>query len=76
MWINAGKKAGVGPGDLVGAITGEAGIDSSALGAIKIAETYALVDIADAFVDQVVTALRGKKIRGQRVEMRRDRPRK
>ena len=76
MWINAGKKAGVGPGDLVGAITGEAGIDSSALGAIKIAETYALVDIADEFVEQVVNALRGKKIRGQRVEMRRDRPRK
>jgi ATP-dependent RNA helicase DeaD len=76
LWINAGKKAGVGPGDLVGAITGEAGVDADAIGAIKITEGYALVDVSTDLVDRIGSALRGAKIRGQRIEVRRERPRR
>jgi ATP-dependent RNA helicase DeaD len=76
LWLSVGKKFNVGPGDLVGAITGEAGIDASALGAIKITEGYSLVDVATDVVDRVVAALRTAKIRGQRVEVRRERPRR
>ena len=75
LWINVGKKAGVRPGDLVGAITGEARVDADAIGAIKIAEGFSLVDVATPLVDRIVTALRGAKIRGQRVEVRRERAR-
>jgi ATP-dependent RNA helicase DeaD len=69
----AGKAAGIRPGDLVGAITGEAGIPSHALGAITIAETHALVEVPAALADSILIALRATKIRGQRVTVRHDR---
>jgi ATP-dependent RNA helicase DeaD len=38
LFIGAGREAGIRPGDLVGAITGEAGVTSRDLGAIEIAD--------------------------------------
>jgi len=73
LFIGAGKAAGIRPGDLVGAITGEADIPSHLLGAITIAETHALVEVPAALADSIVAALRATKIRGQRVTVRRDR---
>ena len=71
--LNVGKNAGVRPGDLVGAITGEARVDSEVIGAIKVAEAYSLVEIASPVVDRVLKALRGATIRGQRVQVKTDR---
>jgi ATP-dependent RNA helicase DeaD len=73
LFVGAGRAAGIRPGDLVGAITGEAGIPSHALGAITIAETHALVEVPAALADSILTALRATKIRGQRVTVRHDR---
>jgi ATP-dependent RNA helicase DeaD len=73
LFIGAGKAAGIRPGDLVGAITGEADIPSHLLGAITIAETHARVEVPAALADSVVAALRATKIRGQRVTVRLDR---
>ena len=41
-----GGRPGIRPGDLVGAITGEAGINSRELGAIEIADRFSLVESA------------------------------
>jgi ATP-dependent RNA helicase DeaD len=73
LFVGAGKAAGIRPGDLVGAITGEAQIPSHLLGAITIAESHALVEVPAALADSIVAALRATKIRGQRVTVRRDR---
>ena len=73
LWLGVGKKAGVGPGDIVGAITGEAGVDSNAVGAIKITHGYSLVEVDSSLVDPIVAALRRTNIRGERVEVRRER---
>ncbi|MCX6539299.1 MAG: DEAD/DEAH box helicase [Acidobacteria bacterium] len=73
LFVGAGKAAGIRPGDLVGAITGEAGIPSHLLGAITIAETHALVEVPAALADPILIALRATKIRGQRVTVRHDR---
>ena len=73
LFVGAGKAAGIRPGDLVGAITGEADIPSHLLGAITIAETHARVEVPAALADSVVAALRATKIRGQRVTVRLDR---
>jgi ATP-dependent RNA helicase DeaD len=71
--LSVGKNAGVRPGDLVGAITGEAGVDSEVIGAIRVAEAYSLVEVASPVVDRVLKALRGATIRGQRVQVKTDR---
>ena len=66
---------GMRPGDLVGAITGEAGVSNAAVGAIQIADNFALVDVADSEADNITRALSNARIKGKRLEVRRDRPR-
>jgi len=73
VYVALGRKAGVRPGDLVGAIANEAGISSADIGAIEIADRFSLVEVPDESAEQVITALRGTTIRGKRVMARRDR---
>ena len=73
LFIGAGRQAGIRPGDLVGAITGEAGIESRMIGAIEIADRFSLIDVPDDLADSIVAALRASSIRGKKVTVRRDR---
>ena len=73
IFIGAGRQAGIRPGDLVGAITNEAGIPASDLGAIEITDRFSLVELPEAVVDDVVAAMRKATLRGQKVPVRRDR---
>jgi ATP-dependent RNA helicase DeaD len=73
LFIGAGRRAGVRPADLVGAITNEAGIRSKDLGAIEIADTFSLVEVPIALADAVVEAMRKTTLRGQKVAVRHDR---
>jgi ATP-dependent RNA helicase DeaD len=68
-----GRQAGLRPADLVGAIANEAGVDARDIGAIDIADRFALVEVPGAAADRVVRALRDTTIRGRRVDARRDR---
>ncbi len=72
LYIGAGRDAGVRPQDLVGAITGEAGIAGRAVGAIEIADRFSLVNVADEVADGVIGALRSAKIKGRKVKVRRE----
>ncbi len=71
LYVGAGKRAGIRAGDLVGAITGEAGVDSSLLGQITIGANHALVEVPEALATSIMTALRRTTIRGQKVTVRR-----
>ncbi|HUO86351.1 MAG TPA: DEAD/DEAH box helicase [Thermoanaerobaculia bacterium] len=73
LFVGAGRAAGVRPQDLVGAITGEAGITGRQIGTIEIGERHSIVEVAEEVADQVVTALRRGKIRQRKVTVRRDR---
>lgn len=73
LWIGAGRKLKMRPGDLVGAIANEAGLDSEHIGAIQIADNFSTVDVPEAMADEVITALKNTKIKGLRVQVRRDR---
>jgi ATP-dependent RNA helicase DeaD len=73
LFVGAGRKAGIRPGDLVGAITNEAGITAKQLGAIEIGDGFSLVDVATDVADTVIQAMRGASLRGQKVQVRRDR---
>ena len=73
LYIGAGRQAGVRPADLVGAITGEAGLTSRDLGAIEIADRFSLVEVPGGMADDVIAALRRSAIRGKKVTVRRER---
>jgi ATP-dependent RNA helicase DeaD len=73
LFIGAGRQAGIRPGDLVGAITGEAGVESRSLGAIEIADKFSLIDVPETLADEIIAALRATTIRGKKVSVRRER---
>ena len=73
LFIGAGREAGIRPGDLVGAITGEAGINSRDLGAIEIADRFSLIDVPESRAEDIMAALRATTLRGKKVTVRRDR---
>jgi ATP-dependent RNA helicase DeaD len=73
LYVGAGRRAGVRPADLVGAITNEAGIPSRALGEIEIADRFSLVEVPEEIADEIIAAMRKAMIRGNKVEVRRDR---
>ncbi|HEY7407300.1 MAG TPA: DbpA RNA binding domain-containing protein [Gemmatimonadaceae bacterium] len=75
IFVGAGTRDRVGPGDLVGAITGEAGITRESIGKIELRENHALVEIASADAERVATALTGTMVRGRRVVARVDKGR-
>ena len=73
LFIGAGRQAGIRPGDLVGAITGEAGIESRSLGAIEIADRFSLVEVPETMADDVIEALRRPSCGALKVTVRRER---
>jgi ATP-dependent RNA helicase DeaD len=72
LFVGAGREAGIRPGDLVGAITGEANVPSRSLGAIEIADRFSLVEVPEALADRIIVALKATKIRGKKVNVRRE----
>jgi len=64
--VGVGSRDGVGPGDLLGAIVGEAGLESARVGKIEIRDTFSLVEVAPRVAERVIRALNGTTIRGRR----------
>jgi ATP-dependent RNA helicase DeaD len=73
LFVGGGRRAGIRPSDLVGAITNEAGVPGSVVGAIQINDGFSLVDVQESVADDVGRALAGATIRGRRLQVRRDR---
>jgi ATP-dependent RNA helicase DeaD len=73
VYVGAGRKSGIRPGDLVGAIANEARVDSSNIGAIEIADRFSLVEVPARMAERIIDALRSTTIKGKRVTVRRDR---
>jgi ATP-dependent RNA helicase DeaD len=73
LFIGAGRDAGIRPGDLVGAITGETGLKGRDIGSIEIHQRFALVEVPESAADEVVQALRATMIKGRKATVRRDR---
>ncbi len=73
LFVAAGRQAGLRPADLVGAITGEAGVGSHVIGSIEIGDRSSIVEVPTALATRILFALRATKIRGRKVTVNRDR---
>jgi ATP-dependent RNA helicase DeaD len=73
IYVALGRRAGVRPADLVGAIANEAEIDSREIGAIDIADSFSLVEVPERSADMIVDALKRTTLRGRPVKARRER---
>ncbi len=73
LFLSVGSRDGVGPGELLGAITGEAGIRGEQVGRIDIRDTFSRVEVDEAAAGRVIQALNGTSIRGRSVRADYDR---
>jgi ATP-dependent RNA helicase DeaD len=73
LYIGIGRRRGIRPADIVGAIAGEARISGDRIGAIEIADQFTLVDVDEADADAIVEKLSKASIRGRPVAIRRSR---
>lgn len=64
--IDAGRADKLRPGDIVGALTGEAGLHKDAIGKIDVYDTRSYVAIARASAAQALARLRAGKIKGRK----------
>jgi ATP-dependent RNA helicase DbpA len=68
--FDAGRQDKLRPGDLVGALTGSAGLQFEQIGKIDVFATRAYVAVARALVREVVASLRDTKIKGRKIRLR------
>ena len=71
LCIAGGRKQKVRPGDILGALTGEAGIPGSAVGKIDVTDSQAYVAIEREFAQQALGRLINGRIKGRKFKVRR-----
>jgi ATP-dependent RNA helicase DeaD len=74
IFVGLGRQEGLRPGDLVGAIANEAGVEGRSIGSIDILDHTAFVEVPKAEAQNVVQALRRTKLRGRKVKVQIARP--
>ena len=72
LFLGLGRRAGVRPQDLVGAIAGESRLTGRDIGSIEISDRFSLVEVPEDAVDEVIKALRRTTVKGRKVTVRRD----
>ncbi len=70
LFIGRGRKAGIRPKDLVGAIANESSLTGREIGAIEIADKFSLVEVPAPAADEVVAALKKTTIKGKKATVR------
>ncbi len=68
--VSLGRKAGVRPGDLVGAIANETGLVGREIGPIRISDAYSVVGVPEASIDHVIDTMQSTTMRGKRARVR------
>jgi ATP-dependent RNA helicase DeaD len=74
LFLTLGRRQGLRPGDLVGALKNEAGIPPPEIGAIDIMDNCAFLEVPEALAAPVIAALGQLRLRGRRVRVQRARP--
>jgi ATP-dependent RNA helicase DeaD len=74
LFLSAGRRAGVRPSDIVGAIANEAGVPGKSIGSIDIYDNFTFVEVPMELRDQVLERMSRATIRGRPIEARIARP--
>ncbi|MBW7932374.1 MAG: DEAD/DEAH box helicase [Gemmatimonadaceae bacterium] len=72
IYIGAGRKLKIRPGDIVGAIAGEANIPIAQIGAVQIGDRHSIVEVPEDKVGLIIAKLSASTIKGKKVRVRRD----
>ena len=67
--LEVGHDHGVKPGNIVGAIANEAGIDSKHMGRIQIHDDYSTIDLPEGMPKDIFTDLKSVRVAGQKLNI-------
>jgi len=70
VYIGAGREAGIRPGDLVGAIANEAGLNSNVIGAVEVMDRFSLVEVPEVLAREIIETLSRTRVKGQKVAVK------
>ncbi|EXU76897.1 ATP-dependent RNA helicase DbpA [Erwinia mallotivora] len=70
LMIDGGKKAKIRPGDILGALTGEAGLNAESIGKISVTAAHAFVAVDAGSASQAIKHLQRVKIKGKNCRAR------
>jgi ATP-independent RNA helicase DbpA len=71
LQILGGRKEKIRPGDVLGALTGDAGFSADQIGKIKVTDFHTWVAVDAAIADEVVRRLEQGSLKGRKVKLRR-----
>ncbi|SEW35114.1 ATP-dependent RNA helicase DeaD [[Clostridium] fimetarium] len=71
LFINIGKKQGVKPSNILGAIAGESGIPGKLVGGIDMYDSYTFVEVPRKHANEVLAAMENVKIKGKSINIER-----
>jgi ATP-dependent RNA helicase DeaD len=70
LFLDAGRKAGIRPQDIVGAFTGEAGIAGPAIGSIDLYDKFAFVEVKPSAAKKVIEHAATFSVRGTDIHVK------
>lgn len=73
LFLSVGERDGIRPADVVGAITGESGVNGDDVGKVEIRDTFCVVEIASEAADKVIKALNGTTMKNRALRVDYDR---
>jgi ATP-dependent RNA helicase DeaD len=73
VWVGLGRKDGIRPGDVVGALLNEVGLPKGSVGRIDLRDAFAVVEVRADEAERAVRGLTGTVLRGRRATARLDR---
>ncbi|HSH36275.1 DEAD/DEAH box helicase [Schnuerera sp.] len=69
IYINTGKRRGVSPRHILGALLNETGIPRKTVGDIDMYDRFTFVEVPEEYAQQVIKGLNNKRIKGSKVKV-------
>lgn len=69
LFINVGRKDGIRPKDVLGAIAGETGIPGKVIGTIDIYDNYTFVEVPKEYAKEVLFRMKNNQIKGNKINI-------